>query len=148
MGQLCFPISQRLKVNDTEHEHKRKEKSMAVKQKYAFSNLEIHVQASYATDKDAEWTACWELKRRCQPSDCLLVHLKKGDWVIRGQVADPASVEGIPCLSVITPHFPSWAEAGGAGGNSRLCQGDCTGYGFRHLFPTWIKTLQSNTMDF
>lgn len=41
-------------MNDTKREHKRKEKSMAVKERHAFSNLEIHVCASYATDKDAK----------------------------------------------------------------------------------------------
>ena len=41
-------------MNDTEPEYKRKEKSMAVKEIHAFLNLEIHVRASYATDKDAK----------------------------------------------------------------------------------------------
>jgi len=41
-------------VSDTEHKHKRKEKSMAAEEKRAFSNLEINVQVSYATDKDAK----------------------------------------------------------------------------------------------
>lgn len=41
-------------MNDTEPGHKRKEKSMAVKERYTVSNLEIHVRASYATEKDAK----------------------------------------------------------------------------------------------
>lgn len=39
VGQLCFPILQKWKVNDTECEIKRKEKSMAVKERYAGNNM-------------------------------------------------------------------------------------------------------------
>lgn len=104
VGQLCFSILQRWKVNDTECQHMRKEKSTVVKERRAFSNLEIHVQASYATDKDAKCaSACWELERMCQPRDCLSVHLENADWVIRGQVEDPASVGGTSVLQSSPP---------------------------------------------
>lgn len=146
VGQLCFPILQKWKVNDTECEIKRKEKSMAVKERYAFSNLEITCAAFLHHRQGCKVHFCLlgaqadVSAQRLSPGafeKCRLSHSGSGGGSCqRGRYQ---------CPSVVTPHLPSWAEAGG---NSQLCQGDCTGYSFRHLFPSGIKTLQSNNMDF